>query len=764
MWFEEKKNKGEKSLKEIVEDAPKTLSKEYLQTLNSALFYNILEPDIDIEPIISSLLLIIIDENSHISLRHSAVVVLQKLSPIKNLAEILTPSFGEILLNALPVLLKQNLEDEGVKDLIKKLTWEFCNGSWTADQARIFSPFLTKVIQDLNSPLMQDDLRKVSSVLSSSLIIPSTTSATKASGFRKSTSSLSITEIDGTDAQDFFTILNYASTINAQQFLSIQVFSMLKSFFFNSSDSNSKALKKPHSFVGGFASEDLSLVVREYCLRVIDQVDRKGQSPSVAEFQKACLVETIDLFNTICLMDPGIVHTIFPVVRRIYDQVQSNIGWEPVAQDVAILTSAMQFIINHGSSIMHKPDNLYVYLFCDLLSQCYKDNYVAFEILYLMKQNLSQLCYHSSVLEKYFPTFLKVLAWRPNTFLEDFIELLPAFMSQQTSLEVFHMLLDLPCLTAILMLIDSKSSGLDSRITKDPTLLEAMKTPELSTAVKYMIRRISGMSDSCKNVNVLHQNLSVLASNHRVLCCAKAVIPLLKQYFEVLMQYADMSTAVLLVPCILERLTVIYPVPRFDKEVQSVLAESIVKIFELHPETVFHNQKCILNYLSHFKNYFTAEKFFIHMVWIVGEYVSNAYSSVCRPEIIAMFFEILESTVYEALSYVQESSNNLFLKFLSVSSTTLAKLAARNQDQVPRAALCLSKVHQQLSSFGNQYKKEWKIVIERVMELISILNSPSVAAIVLSPPKDLENGRLHRDPTALPYILRTITGIVTADS
>lgn len=61
-------------------------------------------------------------------------------------------------------------------------------------------------------------------------------------------------------------------------------------------------------------------------------------------------------------------------------------------------------------------------------------------------------------------------------------------------------------------------------------------------------------------------------------------------------------------------------------------------------------------------------------VWIVGEYVSVAYSNICRPEVIALFFESLESTTYEALSALQESSNENFLKLLSISLTTLSKV------------------------------------------------------------------------------------------
>lgn len=53
------------------------------------------------------------------------------------------------------------------------------------------------------------DIKKLSSLLSSWLIIPSSITPSKSQSFRRSSSSLSITEIDGTDTHDFFTVLNY---------------------------------------------------------------------------------------------------------------------------------------------------------------------------------------------------------------------------------------------------------------------------------------------------------------------------------------------------------------------------------------------------------------------------------------------------------------------------------------------------------------------------------------------------------------------------
>lgn len=95
---------------------------------------------------------------------------------------------------------------------------------------------------------------------------------------------------------------------------------------------------------------------------------------------------------------------------------------------------------------------------------------------------------------------------------------------------------------------------------------------------------------------------------------------------------------------------------------------------------------------------------------------------------LLMHFQGIEMGYYE-LSYKTGFSSFLSFSIMTEQyniaiASLLFQLAARNQDQVARAILCLSKVHQQLKSFGNDYKKSWKIVTERVQELLAILNVP----------------------------------------
>mgnify|MGYP004298552401 CR=1 FL=1 len=45
------------------------------------------------------------------------------------------------------------------------------------------------------------------------------------------------------------------------------------------------------------------------------------------------------------------------------------------------------------------------------------------------------------------PNLLKILAWNPRTFLNEFVDLVPALLAPDTCIGVFHSLVDLPCLS-----------------------------------------------------------------------------------------------------------------------------------------------------------------------------------------------------------------------------------------------------------------------------------------------------------------------------
>lgn len=60
---------------------------------------------------------------------------------------------------------------------------------------------------------------------------------------------------------------------------------------------------------------------------------------------------------------------------------------------------------------------------------------VAFEIVNFCCEHTEKL-QSTNVMWLYFPNLFKILAWFPRTFLNEFIELLPAIMSEKTYIEV----------------------------------------------------------------------------------------------------------------------------------------------------------------------------------------------------------------------------------------------------------------------------------------------------------------------------------------
>ena len=61
---------------------------------------------------------------------------------------------------------------------------------------------------------------------------------------------------------------------------------------------------------------------------------------------------------------------------------------------------------------------------------------VAFEVVNYCCEHTKKLQQSTNIFSKYFPNIFKVLAWFPRTFLREFMELLPAMISEKTYMEV----------------------------------------------------------------------------------------------------------------------------------------------------------------------------------------------------------------------------------------------------------------------------------------------------------------------------------------
>eukprot|EP00061_Rhincodon_typus_P014047 g40828.t1 len=179
---------------------------------------------------------------------------------------------------------------------------------------------------------------------------------------------------------------------------------------------------------------------------------------------------------------------------------------------------------------------------------------VAFEFLQFCRKNRKTLSENVGIFHKSFPNMFKFLAWNTPSLFTEFIELLPELIRQDTSLEILHSLLDLPCLTAALEAqlsltqellcfesFRSQTSVASEKMITDQnrkTLnsAEAFQNLHYRSMFLYILRVEAGAGDTIDRLNLLHEVLLDMAQRPRVIHCAQTVPILLQVFFNVVIQ------------------------------------------------------------------------------------------------------------------------------------------------------------------------------------------------------------------------------------
>ncbi|XP_013782855.2 AP-5 complex subunit zeta-1-like isoform X2 [Limulus polyphemus] len=719
---------------------PKQLNKQVLRTL----LKTISDKDVkssdfleDVEPVISSLIVFLWSETTRPLERHLAITILQKLAPHPSISEVVSTATVNQLIEVLPVLIAQTEDLEDYKRWLDKLIGYINTKEVSLQDQRRIQTFLTCAISMHPKLFHIEDIKTILQQAPCWLKEAAIVSARKtASSLKKSALPSAVTELDGVPSSEFFTVLSYAHYNTIDQLLNIQTFSMLRTWLLSVCRDHQGAVIEKHScpHLGEVLSVEISGSIKDYCIRIVDQSDRNPQDPENVDIQKACLVEAVSLLDILCQADSSLVLSVVPTIRRIYDRLYAQGTTLVNLGNVSVLCSVVQFFLHHSSAIIHKLDDVYVFLFRDLLPHICKDSFTACEMVFLIENNLSQLCYQTSILEKFFPNILKILAWSPSLFQCHFIQILPAFLSQQTCIEVFHTLLDLPCLTVALILnflSDYKGEHIEAQIAKYSMTskdIDLYADPSFQPMFQFFLRTTSGVGDTFNRIGDFHDALCRNTTHPQVLYCAEAVIPLLSCFFDTFLQFADTSLVASLLPVLIERTLILYPVEGYIEKVQRMMSENVIKLISLHPDVLVHLQEEIGEFYSHIKNFSYSSEFFISLVWTIGEYVSQTYSGLCKPEIITTYYEGLEYVPYELVGSHELSVSHF--RLMNITVTTLAKLGTRCQDLLPRVILCLSKVRKQLLLSKEEEEKYHKIrgiVVERISELLAILQIPNLS-------------------------------------
>lgn len=591
-----------------------------------------------------------------------------------------------------------------------------------------------------------------------------------------------LTEVDGVVTGDFFTVLCVGQSYTEDQWMNMYTFSMIKGWLLTydaggttntESDDRSEMDSSVMSMVSATSSSSRLLPPKErlrekafeYCQRLIEQSDRKALKRMDTELQKACIIESVSIIDIICGEDPSYVYRAFPCIKALYGRLNGDFTYARTLLPIA------QFYLNHSETAAVDSEAVFCQLFSHCPTEQFNEPMLAFEFVQFCLLNSSVLQDRVANYRQSFPNLLKFLAWNSSGLIGEFVELLPSLVAPDTAIELLHTILDLPCLAAALDLQQRSAcyqaldrTAWDQQGAKLAACLDAFRQPSYRGLFLYILRPEAGTGDTIDRLNLLHEVLADMAESPRVVQCAQVVPVLLHVYFNTVTQKADEKMNQLLL-VLLERSSLLYNIKTFNAEVQKVFSTHLQALCKLNPPLIVDQSREILEFASIPANIYSKEDFYTHVVWVIGEFLSVSYDPRCTVELITSFFESLEAVLFEITQVRQSASPPGFSpRLITVLMTTLAKLATRSQDLIPRVSLFLSKMRTfarsgpVMSCYSEEDTEE---IITRAHELINLLKLPNVAQFVLAPSAGGDGPRWHRDTNAsLPQAMRAVSGLL----
>ncbi|XP_053708172.1 AP-5 complex subunit zeta-1 isoform X4 [Synchiropus splendidus] len=584
-------------------------------------------------------------------------------------------------------------------------------------------------------------------------------------------------ELDGSVSGDFFTVLCVGQGFTEDQWMNVYSFSMLRHWLLTfhgaasgpmaaDLDDRSEVDGSLVSMVSATSSSSRLLPPKErlrektlqYCLRLIEQSDRKAQKRIDVELQKVCLVEAVCILDGVCEEDPSLVYRAFPCIKALFSRLNTDLSFARVLLPIA------QFYLHHGEMAAVECESVWKLVFGRFPAELFNDPFLAHELLRFLRVNVKSLELRVPLYTRSFPNLLKFLAWDSAAVVEDFVDLLPSLVTPGTAVELLHTLLDLPCLSATLILqLRSASLAISEQGGRTFRSLDAFRNPTLRGLFLFLLRGESGSGDTIDRLSSLHSLLSEAAEWPRVLQCSQVVPPLLHIYFDAVVAVADERLLAHLLQVQLERSSLLLNVPKYIQQVHRVFSCHLLRLCKLHPSLVVDQSHELLEFGGTSANVYKKEELYTHVVWVLGEYLSASCDSRCSVSLITACFEALEAVLFEITSSSPPPGSDCPApRVITTLMSALAKLASRSHDLIPRVSLFLSKLRSgsRASPVWCPDEEDLDAIVTLGEELWSLLKSPGVAQSVLTPPPQLSTPQWHRDiNVATPLQLRALTGL-----
>ncbi|XP_059152850.1 AP-5 complex subunit zeta-1-like [Physella acuta] len=615
--------------------------------------------------------------------------------------------------------------------------------------------------KSVQTGVLADTSKKLSQWLSSASLCQAPNPRTL-NPFRKDEEN-SVTEIDGTANTNIFTVLSLGQYYTEDQLLNVFSFSCLYKWILGVSSSLADVSET------SCVSPDTEVIIQkvvgalvpksvDYCLRVLEQSERKAKVQSDVELQAACLIEAVQVLDMVCTLDKGQTAHVFQELKRLNSRLIQDCLPSPA------LIYILKFYFHHSSTVVHDPRETFRHFFSTIISAQFKDQGLVYDAVEFLYSNLSELADTTNILTAFFPNLFKILAWHPRLFMNEFTMILPAMMNWDTSIEIFHLLLDLPCMTAALEVMEKvkKLEPSTTPIDVEPSnSVDAFNSPRFRPLFNYITRSESGQGDTIDRLSSLHSVLKDCQGSTRVMVCSQLVPILLRIWFKSVQTSEDPAFIGLLIPVILERSGIIYSIPELIEDVHRIFAEELVELCGKFPEIVVHQQCEMAEFLHTTANLAGRLDIYANLIYAVGEYSSLMHTPDCTSDVIGKYYECLEVVTYELLGHLTSPDHDSSIpKIVSTLMSALTKLASRSHDLIPRAILCLTKISKQQSLvLLKPFTKEF--LMHRATSLISILKNPDSASMILSPNQEMYTAKWHLNNTSMPSILRGINRLLT---
>uniref|UniRef100_A0A8C9XZ23 Adaptor related protein complex 5 subunit zeta 1 n=1 Tax=Sander lucioperca TaxID=283035 RepID=A0A8C9XZ23_SANLU len=582
-------------------------------------------------------------------------------------------------------------------------------------------------------------------------------------------------ELDGAVSGDFFTVLCVGQGFTEDQWMNVYSFSMLRHWLLTyhsvlsgngtaDTDDRSEVDGSVVSIVSATSSSGRLLPPKErlreksfqYCLRLIEQSDRKAHRKTDTDLQKACLVEAVCILDCVCEEDASLVFRAFPCIKALFGRLSSDLSFARVLLPIA------QFYLNHGEMAAVDCESVWKLVFGRFPAELFNDHFLAHELLRFLRLNLKSLQHRVPQYTRSFPNLLKFLAWDSPAVVDDFVDLLPSLVTAGTAVELLHTLLDLPCLSATLVLqVRSTCLPISEPGGRGLQSPDAYRNPSFRGLFLFLLRGDAG--DTIDRLSTLHELLAETADWPRVVQCAQTVPLLLHIFFNTVITVKRLKRS------LQNRVTLLYVFTLISSLAPClalalcfcrVFSSHLLRFCKLHPSLVVDQSHELLEFAGATANVYSKEGIYTHVVWVLGEYLSVSCDSRCSVRLITSCFEALEAVLFEITSSVPPPGADCPApRVVTTLMSALAKLASRSHDLIPRVSLFLSKLRT-LTRGGSvawcSDEEDLVAIVTRGEELWSLLKAPGVAQSVLTPPPHVTTPQWHRDTNvAMPLRLRS---------